>query len=369
MESDSEQASSKPVVSRHLDLKDVFYVLGLICLAVVVLRYTRDLVVPIVFALMVWFLINALAETLRSIPVIGHRLPLSLALSLASIVTISLAYSLANIIVANVAELSEGMSEISPKAEELVQNVEQNLRSWFGWEIARMVTDFKISELPISDWLPAVTGTLTATFSSVLLVILFVLFLMFDQPYYQRKMRALFPDQGRFIRATEILQRIGRDTRLYVRIMTAISIVVGLGTYAIASYFGVRGAAFWGFLAFALNYIPTVGSVLGVLFPALYALVQLDDLPEVGLFVVLLGVLQFVAGNLILPRVTGNQLNLSEFVVILSLSVFGELWGVAGLFLGVPVVMVLAIVLSQFDSTRPFAILLSKNGQVIRTAH
>ena len=148
--------------------------------------------------------------------------------------------------------------------------------------------------------------------------------------------------------------------------MTVVSILVGLFTYAIAEYFGVRGAGFWGFLAFALNYIPTIGSFLGVLFPAAYAVVQFDNVETVLLFVLLLGVVQFVMGNLLLPRMTGDRLNLSQFVVILSLTVWGAIWDAAGLFLAVPIMMVLAIVLAQVDSTRPIAILLSQDGQVVR---
>ena len=355
--------------SRRLDLRDVFYVLGLITLTIVVLRYTRDLAVPIVFALLLWFVINAFAEILRRIPGLGAFLPLWLALTLASIITVYIGYTVGKIVFANMAELGAGLEDFGPKADEAIRALEGEIGFSFGVEVAPLIRDLKVSDLPLAQWLPTITDALASTFSNLLLVVFFVIFLLFDQPHYQAKLRALFPDEGRFARASEVLQRIGADTRLYVRIMTGISIVVGLCTYALAAYFGIKGAAFWGFLAFALNYIPTVGSLLGILLPGAFALVQLDDPADVGLFIVALGAVQFTAGNLILPRVTGIQLNLSEFVVILSLTVFGMLWGVAGLFLGVPVVMVLAIVLSQFDSTRPFAILLSKNGQVIRTAH
>lgn len=359
-------AAGLGAASSRLDLRDVFYVLGLIFLTVAALRYTRDLLVPIVFAILLWFLINALSESLRRIPAIGPALPHGLALTIAAGITLMLCYSVGQLVFDNISELSSGLRQFGPKADEALGALESVIGVPITFKVSPLINDLKISDLPLYEWLPELSKALTATASNLLLVVLYAAFLMFDQPHYQAKLQALFPDDGRFDRAKEVLQRIGADTRLYIRIMTMVSLGVGLFTYGLASWFNVDGAAFWGFLAFALNYIPTVGSMLGVLLPGAFALVQLDNPSDVGLFVAALAIVQLVAGNIILPRIAGDQLNLSQFVVILSLSVFGALWGVAGLFLAVPVVMVLVIVLSQFDSTRPFAILLSKRGQVIR---
>lgn len=361
-----DENASGEMTSARLDLRDVFYVLGLITLVVAMLYYARDILVPIVFALLIWFVINALATALQKLPVIGPRIPLWLALTLGAAVTLSVAYGVGRIVFSNVSDLSKGLSEFGPKADDAIFTLENWLGFSLGVNVSSLIENLRVQDLPLQEWLPTITETLTSTASNLLLVVLYAVFLLIDQPYYRAKIRALFPDRSRYDRASEVLSQIAHDTRLYIWIMTAVSVGVGLMTYATASYFQVEGAAFWGFLAFALNYIPTIGSILGVLFPSAFALVQLESFEQLGLFVLILGVVQITAGNLILPRVTGNQLNLSEFVVILSLSVFGALWGVAGLFLGVPIVMVIVIVLSQFDSTRPFAILLSKNGKVIR---
>ncbi|MEM9725138.1 MAG: AI-2E family transporter [Pseudomonadota bacterium] len=351
--------------SRRLDLRDVFYVLGLITLTFFILRLAAPQLVPIIFALLLWFVINAIAAVLRRIPVLGRLIPMWLALLLGAVSTLSLGYAVAQLIVSNVAELSSGLRQFGPKADAAIAAAEAWIGVSFDVKISPILENLKVSDLPLDQWLPAITEALTSTASNLAIVLLYVLFLLIDQPYYQNKIRALFPDDARYDRARHVLARIANDTRVYIGIMTMLSLGVGLFTYAAASYFGIKGAAFWGFLAFALNFIPTIGSFLGVAFPAAFALVQLESFEEVGLFVLGLALVQFLAGNVILPRVTGNQLNLSEFVVILSLTVFGALWGVAGLFLAVPLTMVSAIILSQFDSTRPVAILLSKNGRVM----
>ncbi|MEC7943750.1 MAG: AI-2E family transporter, partial [Pseudomonadota bacterium] len=77
-----------------------------------------------------------------------------------------------------------------------------------------------------------------------------------------------------------------------------------------------------------------------------------------------LGAAQLVIGNVLEPRMMGRSLNLSSLVVIVSLAVWGSLWGVTGMFLSVPITVVLMIILAQFKQTRPIAILLSANGKV-----
>lgn len=348
-------------VSSQLDLRDVFYVLGLITLVVATLVLAADVLVPIVLAIMLWFLINAIANGLLFTTHQTTRLGKALALTLASILVIGAVALAGNLVVANISELSDGLETLGPKSDAALQTIEEAI----GFPIDIRVSSL-LQDLRVQDFLAQIGAALTSFASSFVLVLLYVLFLLFDQPYYPNKIAALFPDAARASRVREVLERIGADARVYIWIMTTVSIGVGLATYFIGSYFGLKGAAFWGFMAFALNYIPTIGSILGVLFPTVFALVQFERVEDVGLFALALGVVQFIAGNLVLPRITGDRLNLSEFVVILSLTVWGAMWGVAGMFLAVPLMMVLAIVLSQFDSTRPFAILLSKNGKVSR---
>ena len=349
--------------SRRLDLRDVFYVLGLITLSVVILVFAADYLSLFVLAVFVWFIVNAIANGLKSLSTIGPMLPQWLATTLAAAITLGVIFVCGRLVVDNVATLSDtlsvSLSNLGPRLEGLVSSIEEATGFAVAGEIAAM-----IESLPIRQIATGVFSSITSIAGDFLLVMLFALFLLIDQRYYTKKIEALFPDSQRQNHVKAVLDRIGADTRTFIWIMTVVSIAVGVLTYAISRYFGLEGAAFWGFLAFALNYIPTFGSLVGVAVPALFALVQLESLVDVGLYVVALGLVQFVAGNLVVPYLTEDRLNLSQFVVILSLTIWGAMWGVAGLFLGVPMMMVLAIVLSQFDSTRPLAILMSKDGKV-----
>ncbi|MBK7423157.1 MAG: AI-2E family transporter [Propionivibrio sp.] len=94
------------------------------------------------------------------------------------------------------------------------------------------------------------------------------------------------------------------------------------------------------------------------------ALIQFEN-PNVILSVLLgLVLAQFLIGNFLDPYVMGNSLNLSPFAILVSLAIWSELWGIAGAFLAVPITAVVAIIFSEFLSTRPIAVLLSRNGRL-----
>jgi AI-2 transport protein TqsA len=135
-------------------------------------------------------------------------------------------------------------------------------------------------------------------------------------------------------------------------------------SYVVMRLFGLEFAALWAVLIFFLNFVPYVGSVLGVVLPVLMTAVQFEDTSTVLTMLTLLTALQFGIGNFLDPYVMGNSLNLSPFAILISLAVWSELWGVPGAFLAVPITAILAIVFSEFPGTRPIAVLLSSNGRL-----
>jgi predicted PurR-regulated permease PerM len=127
---------------------------------------------------------------------------------------------------------------------------------------------------------------------------------------------------------------------------------------------GIDLAEFWALLIFSLSYIPYIGAWLGVIFPTALALVQFETLTPFLITAGLLALVQFACGSILEPRIMGKGLNISPMVMLLSLSIWGAIWGVVGMFLAVPLTVVVMIVCSHFAPTRPLAILLSADGTV-----
>jgi predicted PurR-regulated permease PerM len=138
-------------------------------------------------------------------------------------------------------------------------------------------------------------------------------------------------------------------------------IITGL-TYTTLTIIGLENALFWSFLIFFLNYIPTIGSIAAVVLTTAVALVQFPTLGPVVAVFAGVGAWQFIIGNFLQPRMTGESLNLSAVVVLLALAIWGAMWGIVGAFLAAPLTVMLMIVLAQFQSTRWIAILLSEDG-------
>jgi predicted PurR-regulated permease PerM len=168
------------------------------------------------------------------------------------------------------------------------------------------------------------------------------------------------PDEASNMR--DIFTQITTQGQSYIWLKTLVSLATGLLSYLILLWVGVDFAAVWALLIFMLNFIPNLGSILGVMLPALLTLVQFDTLMPFMYIAVGLGAVQFTIGNVIEPALMGKSLNLSSLMIILSLTFWGLLWGIPGMLLSVPIMVMFAIVCAKFDKLRGIAIILSADG-------
>lgn len=133
----------------------------------------------------------------------------------------------------------------------------------------------------------------------------------------------------------------------YMKVKFFTSFCTGLCFGIICFAFGVDFALFWGFLAFLLNFIPTVGSIAATIPPLLLGLIQIDSGGSFTFFIILLIATQFIWGNVIEPYVMGSSVALNTVTVILGLVIWGYIWGVAGMLLSVPLIVMARVILSQ----------------------
>jgi len=195
-------------------------------------------------------------------------------------------------------------------------------------------------------------------------VCLYATFLLIERRSFEGKLANLSDDPARVARIREVVATINRRIGSYLALKTLLSLLLAVASYVVMRLFGLEFAALWAVLIFFLNFVPYVGSVLGVVFPVLMTIVQFEDPGTALSMLTLLTVLQFGIGNFLDPYLMGNSLNLSPFAILLSLAVWSELWGVPGAFLAVPITAILTIVLSEFPGTRPIAVLISSNGRL-----
>lgn len=216
--------------------------------------------------------------------------------------------------------------------------------------------------------LRAVLERFVAAFQSIAAntfqVLAYVTFLLLERRMFDRKLSLLFVRPGREQAVRTTLMTIGSRIETYVLVKTGISLLNGVLSYIVLLIFGVDFAGFWALLVFVLNYIPYIGSPIAMLFPTLLALLQFGSVVMATFVLGSLWAIQAFVENFIEPRITGRTLNLSPLVMIVSLSVWGAIWGIPGMILSVPLMVMIMITLSQFPRTRPIAIVMSERGEI-----
>jgi predicted PurR-regulated permease PerM len=189
---------------------------------------------------------------------------------------------------------------------------------------------------------------------NALLVLLIVAFILLEIPWFPEKFRAATgSSEAALARAKEILLNVER----YVLLKTVLSLATGAGVAIWVALVGLDFALLWGLLAFLLNFIPNIGSVVAAVPALLLSLVQLG--PGKTLLVLAgYAAVNFLFGNVLEPRWMGRSLGLSTTVVFLSVLAWGWILGAAGMFLAVPLTVVLRIALASNESTHWLAVLL-----------
>ena len=319
----------------------------------------RGLLLPFVLALALWYMVDALADAFERPPLIDFRLPRPLALVAAFLLMGGLVWVVGRTISRNVTAVAAA----APSYEGRLQKLLDQGASLIGVEHVPTLGEL-FDRISLADTLSGIAGAAATVVSVAGIVLVYAGFLFVEQVHFRRKLAIMFRESEQQARLLSVLEQIDRDIRLYLRIKTTLAVVTSALAYVVMAWVGVDFAGFWAVMVFFFYYIPTVGSILAIVAPALLTLVQFDHLSPFLIVLLVIGTIQVVMANVIEPAIMGRSLNLSPLVVIASLMVWGTIWGVVGMFLCVPIMVVVLIVLAHFETTRPVAVLLSADGEI-----
>ncbi|WP_020559880.1 AI-2E family transporter [Thiofilum flexile] len=331
----------------------------LVCVLGWLLVIGRDILIPLIIAIVIWYVLDTVARYFQSISLGGFHVPRVLAVLLALAISILLVLLAMDMIATNARSLAQDAPSYQLRIEAKINHILGVFAPDVKLNMSRFNDLFNLEKL-VSWVVSAVSGFL----GIASLVIIYIIFIVSEQAAIPKKITALFTDTEQRDQVNATLDRLDKNIRTYLTVKTFVSLLTGVLCYIVLALFDVNYPAFWGFIAFLLNYIPTIGSLISVIFPALLSLVQFDSyLPFFGVSIVLTMV-QFSIGNILEPYLMGSRLNLSGLVIILALAVWGAIWGITGMILSVPIMVIIMLLLSSMPSTRPIAILLSSNGVI-----
>ncbi|MEQ8785428.1 MAG: AI-2E family transporter [Pirellulaceae bacterium] len=337
----------------------------------------RPVLVPFILAL---FLVTGIAPVLSYIEV-RFKAPRIVAVGITFVLGVGVLFLLWSLIWFSVASLLENSDTYKNRLAELVDRVE----SWIPGDVlpegkkiddaaspesaadvgvssdqpsqhgapgdGKKTSDSNALSKFVNDhtgsWVSQLSAALMDLLSSAVIVLIFMFFLILG-------------DATKVTEVTGVWKEIESSIRNYIVTKSLISLFTGVAFGAALAFFGVPLALVFGLLAFLLNFIPNIGPIIASLLPL--PLILLD--PEMSVWTMALAItitsgIQIVSGNVIEPKIMGESFELHPVAVLLSLMLWGMIWGIVGMFLAVPITAAIKILLERFEQTKPVADLMA----------
>lgn len=219
-----------------------------------------------------------------------------------------------------------------------------------------------ISPTTLMNWSKFILGSLQNIFKNIFLILIAMIFMLIETGSFKYKLNLLSEANPETKRS---VNKFMHSLRRYIGFKTLISLGTGIIITLWVSILGLDFPLLWGLIAFLLNFIPTIGSIIASLPAVLMALVQLGP-GYAGLVALGYVVTNVAIGNILEPRIMGYSLGLSTIVVFISLLFWGWVFGFTGMLLAVPLTMTVKIALESSQRSKNIAILMSSNREIMQ---
>ena len=364
----------------------IFFSVGITIMVGWLFYVGKAIILPIVTAVILLQILYSASAAVARIPGLG-RSPLWLRASLALFAVILLLFAMIRMLIASLQTLVPSLPRYQTNLENLftvwlpasqkITKVKPDMSDMMasptvmfdrGTEaVVNGVSQFAnrlLTEVDIAAIAQSILSSLTSFGGFLFITILYASFMLSEITGFPDKVRRAFGGDTEAKDTLNMITRINHDIGSYLATKTLINIILGVICWIIMVLLGVEYAALWAIIIGLLNYIPYIGSIVGVAFPALFAVAQFGTLTIPLIATGLMTAAQVIIGNVVEPRMLSKSVNLSPMVVLVSLSVWSSLWGIPGAILAVPFTTILMIVLAGRKGTKPIAALLSSDGRV-----
>tara|TARA_Y100000768_G_scaffold344400_1_gene290635 strand:- start:855 stop:1907 length:1053 start_codon:yes stop_codon:yes gene_type:complete len=321
-------------------VQQVLFNLAAIVVVVAGMRASSEILIPFLLAVFISVIANPLVAKLRSrgIPILGAIL-----IVIFGIVAIGI--GVASLLGTSLNDFSDNL----PLYKEMVNNTATNFFTFFeerGLKISGVAIIERFDPGAAMSLTSSILSGLGGALSSGLLILLMVVFMLLEATIFKYKMRHIFGSQSD---GASQVDSFSDTVNRYMLIKTGTSLATGIIATIWLMILGVDYPLLWGFLTFLFNYVPTVGSIIAAVPPALLALITISPvtalLSAIGYFVINISI-----GSILEPKILGQGLGLSTLVVFISLLFWGWVFGPIGMVLSVPLTMTIKIALSNSES-------------------
>lgn len=334
---------------------------ALVVLAVVAagaaLYWLREILTPLAMAIFLLIMIDGLKRAIEARTPLPRRFA-----GAASLILVILAFFASIGIIINGAagffsEASGFTANIGPRIDQILADGSR----LFGVATPPTAMDL-IDGVDLRGYLTRLAFQVQNIASGAFFVLVYLGFLLASQAGFRRKMAGMFPDRSNRAEALAVFTRVRSGVEGYLWVQAVTGAMICFVAWLLMRAVGLQNAEFWTFVIFIVGFIPILGGAISGLAPPLFALVQFDSYMPALILLVGLQAILFIVGNWIQPRMQGDNQNIDPVVVLLSLALWGHLWGVIGMFLSTPLAVMAMAVLAEFRGSRWVAVLLSGDG-------
>lgn len=343
-------------------MRSVTYATALTLMLGWLLWIGKPILLPVFAAVISVYILSTAAASMQAVPVLG-RLPPRARRGLILIVFTIIVVLLFVLVIDNLVQVVAILPQYEANLEQLISRNASllGIEDEPTWENLRRAT---LDQMDIRSWMAPALLSLRGFGVTLFLVVLYSSFFIAERGMMARKIVIAMGDEDVGERTLQLLSRINERIGQYLFVKTVINVILGGLSFVIMLLLGIEFALFWAVLIAFLNYIPYIGSLIGVIFPVLLSLAQFGTLSMAGAVMVSLTAAQIFVAFFLEPRMMGRAFNLSPFVVLLALAFWSTLWGLPGALLAVPLTVSLVLVLAELKTTRPIAVLLSASGKL-----
>ncbi len=321
------------------------------------LYWLRDILTPLAMAIFLMIMIGGIERWLSN----RARIPTRFAgLAAIGLVVIGFLISIW-IIIDGAAGFFTDASGVAGSIGPRIDQISLDISSLFGVENPPTLQEM-IAGIDLRGWLTTAALQAQGIASSAFFVLIYLGFLLASRHGFKKKIVGLFPDRGHRHEALQVYERVRGGVEGYLWVQAVTGVMICFVAWILMRVVGLQNAEFWTFVIFVVGFIPILGGAIAGLAPPLFAFVQFESYWPALILLVGLQTLLFVVGNVIQPRMQGDNQNIDPIAVLLALAFWGKLWGVVGMFLSTPLAVMAMAILAEFKGSRWMAVLLSGDG-------
>ncbi len=325
----------------------LIYFAGIVTLFLLYLL--QDLLVPLMMAMFIALLLQPTLVWMDK-----RKIPFLLSVSLVWVLLISIFLFIGAIIYKNGLDIYEQkeyiLQQTNIKLAPLFKAYSNFTGKAFNLEtlLSNMVS--QMSSEAIMHNSGSIFGMLGTLFEEVLLTAIYLFILLSGIMKYENYLQYLGGEE-RSTKYITAFEEVKSSIVSYMKIKFILSLLYGFGVILIAWLFGLQFAFFWGFIGFVLNFLPVFGAIIGLVPVFIMSVIQFDSIYTAIILNVLIYAYHFVLASVLEPILLGNRTSLNSIVVIMGLLFWGYLWGIYGMFLSVPLMVLTKVIIGQIQGT------------------